>query len=80
MSKFYFKTNDNDGTWPGDSSFEFPTLMTAIEQAKKVLAEMAMDGIPDGNGRELSVEVENNDHQAVVVVSLVLNVEYMAPS
>ena len=46
MPKFYFKTKDNDGISPGDAPFEYPSLMAAIDQAKKVLAEMALDGIP----------------------------------
>ena len=69
MAKFFFNTSDNDGTLPGDSPFEYPTLTAAIEQAKTVLAEMALDGIPDGNGRCLSVEVANDHHQPIVTKS-----------
>lgn len=76
MTAFYFNTRDNDGVSPGDSAFEYPTLMEAIEQAKKVLAEMALDGIPDGTGRRLSVELENANHQPIVTVSIELTVEY----
>lgn len=76
MTAFYFNTRDNDGVSPGDSPFEYPTLMDAIEQAKKVLAEMALDGIPDGSGRRLSVELESADHQPIVTVSIELKVEY----
>ena len=46
MSLFYFKTIDNDGTAPGDLPFEFPDLFAAVEEAKHVLAEMALDGLP----------------------------------
>lgn len=80
MAKFYFNTRDNDGTSPGDSPFDYPTLTAAIEQAKTVLAEMALDGIPDGNGRRLSVEVENDRHQPIVTVSIELKVDYPASS
>lgn len=78
MAKFYFNTRDNDGTSPGDSPFDYPTLMDAIEQAKCVLAEMALDGIPDGNGRRLSVEVEDDHHHPIVMVSIELKVDYPA--
>jgi hypothetical protein len=50
VPRFYFKINDNDGTLPGEAPFEYPTLTAAIEQAKRVLAEMAVDGIPGDNG------------------------------
>ena len=76
MAKFYFNTQDNDGLSPGDWPFDYPSLTAAIEQAKCVLAEMALDGIPDGNGRRLSVEVANDHHQPVVTVSIELKVDY----
>lgn len=76
MTAFYFNTRDNDGVSSGDSPFEYPTLMDAIEQAKKVLAEMALDGIPNCTGRRLSVELENAEHQPIVTVSIELKVEY----
>ncbi len=75
MSKFYFKTKDTDGTFPGDAPFEYPTLMAAIEQAKRVLAEMALDGIPDDAGQQLSVELQNGDHEPIVTISMELTVE-----
>jgi hypothetical protein len=78
MPRFYFKTKDNDGISPGDAPFEYPTLMDAIDQAKKVLAEMALDGIPDDNGRQLTVELENGNHEPVVTVSLILKVDYVS--
>ena len=76
MAKFYFNTRDNDGLLQGDRPFDYPTLTAAIEQAKSVLAEMALDGIPDGNGRCLAVEVENDDHKPMVTMSIELKVDY----
>lgn len=76
MAKFYFNTRDNDGLSQGDLPFDYPTLTAAIEQAKSVLAEMALDGIPDGNGRCLTVEVENADHKPIVTISIELKVDY----
>lgn len=78
MAKFYFNTRDNDGMTPGDWPFDYPSLTAAIEQAKTVLAEMALDGIPDGNGRCLSVEVEDGNHRPIVTVSIELKVDYPA--
>ena len=63
MSAFYFKTQDNDGTAAADLPFEFPDLFSAIEEAKHVLAEMALDGLPSAPERRLSIEVQNSERQ-----------------
>ncbi|MBO9098411.1 MULTISPECIES: DUF6894 family protein [Rhizobium] len=76
MAKFYFNISDNEGFSAGDAPFEYPTLTAAIDQAKSVLAEMAIDGIPEGNGRRLSVEVANDRRQPVVRFTIVLMVDY----
>jgi hypothetical protein len=44
------QTIDNDGTVPGDLPFEFADLFAAVEEAKHVLAEMALDGLPQWPG------------------------------
>ena len=78
MSAFYFKTHDNDGTVAGDRSFEFPDLLSAIEEAKHVLAEMALDGLPSAPERRLSIEVQNSDHLPIVSLQLELKISYLA--
>lgn len=76
MAKFYFNTSDNDGLMQGDSPFDYPSLTAAIEQAKNVLAEMALDGIPDRHGSRFSVAVEDDQHQPIVTVSIELRVDF----
>jgi hypothetical protein len=56
--------------------YEFPDLLSAIEEAKRVLAEMALDGIPKAPGASISVEVVNAARVVVAKVGLTLNVEY----
>ncbi len=46
MAAFYFKVIDNDGTIPADDASDFQDLIAAIRRAKIVLAEMALDGLP----------------------------------
>jgi hypothetical protein len=74
MPRFYFKTKGNDRTSPSGAPFEYPTLTAAIEQAKRVLTEMALDGIPNDNGRQFTVELEDGNHGPVVSVSMILKV------
>ena len=46
MGRYYFKTQDHDGVLQPDRAFEFPDLEGAKEEARTLLAEMAMDGLP----------------------------------
>ncbi|GAA3114235.1 hypothetical protein GCM10010520_67730 [Rhizobium viscosum] len=80
MSHFYFKTIDNDGTVPGDLPLEFPDLFAAVEEAKHVLAEMALDGLPQWPDGSLGIEVQNGDRSPIVRLRLELKVDYIRPS
>ncbi|MDR7146339.1 DUF6894 family protein [Rhizobium sp. BE258] len=80
MSAFYFKTHDNDGTVPADRAFEFPDLISAVEQAKRVLAEMALDGLPSAPGERLSIEVQNGQRMPIVNLELELTISYLRQS
>ncbi|CAN7358224.1 hypothetical protein LJR098_002989 [Rhizobium sp. LjRoot98] len=74
MAAFYFKVIDNDGTIPADDAFDFPDLTAAIRQAKIVLAEMALDGLPEDPVKALEIEVLNADHRPVVRMKLELQI------
>jgi hypothetical protein len=79
MSVFYFKTEDNDGIVPPDLPFEFPDLFSAVEEAKAVLAEMALDGLPRSPDAALTIEVQNGDRHPIVRLQLELRIYYMQP-
>ncbi len=76
MAKFYFNISDKEGRSAGDSAFDYPTLAAAVDQAKCVLAEMALDGIPERDGGRISVEVADIFGHPVVTLSIVLMVDY----
>lgn len=78
MAAFYFKVIDNDGTIPADDAFDFPDLLCAISQAKIVLAEMALDGLPQHPLNALEIEVLNADHLPVVRMKLELKIQFVA--
>lgn len=75
MAKFYFNISDNDGMTGGDLPYEYPTLADAVAQAKTVLSEMALDGIPRDDGSRLAVEVVDMDRRPLVTVSIVLRID-----
>jgi hypothetical protein len=76
MAAFYFKVVDNDGIIPADDAFDFPNLIDAIQQAKVVLAEMALDGLPQDPLKALEIEVQNADHLPVVRLKLELKIQF----
>ncbi|TCL63281.1 hypothetical protein [Rhizobium sp. BK251] len=76
MSIFYFKTEDLDTVSLGDNGYDFPDLMSAIHEAKRLLAEMALDGIPEQSGKRLSVEVSNAQRIPIAKLSLELTISY----
>lgn len=79
MSKFYFKSMDNDGVYPPDEGYEFANIGAAIEQAEIVLAEMALDGLPRAPDKILAIEVEDENRRAVFTMRLMLQIEYHSP-
>ena len=76
MSDFQFRFSDRDGDVETEEVYEFPNLLAAIEEGKRVLAEMALDGIPRAPGASITVEVVNAARVVVAKVGLTLNVEY----
>jgi hypothetical protein len=57
MPKYYLATSDNDGSQSPDDPFGLPDDKTAIQQARKALAEMAVDGLPKDAAHPFAVRV-----------------------
>lgn len=75
MPRFTFVTKDEDGATPADRMFDFPDMEAAIVEAKKVLAEMALDGIPP-HDQPFWVEIFDADLNRVAKLALELSVEF----
>lgn len=71
-----FRFKDQDGDVATYDRYDFPDLLAAIEEAKRVLGEMALDGLPGHHGEAISVQVLNSDGVAVARVGLTLSVEF----
>ncbi|MGJ7040460.1 DUF6894 family protein [Shinella sp. BE166] len=74
MAKFYFKIQDQEDVLQPDRSFEFPGPEEAESEAKFLLAEMAVDGLPKGKLDSLSVELQDENRVPIVTVRLVMEV------
>jgi hypothetical protein len=56
MSSFKLRFKDKDGDVASDESYEFSDLFAAIAEAKRVLGEMVLDGLPSQPDDALAVE------------------------
>jgi len=74
MAKFYFKIQDQEDVLQPDRSFDFPGLEEAEREAKSLLAEMAVDGLPKGTLNTLSVELQDHNRVPLMTVRLVMEV------
>jgi hypothetical protein len=74
MAKFYFEIQDQEDVLQPDRSLEFPGLDEAEDEAKHLVAEMAVDGLPGGKLDSLSVELQDEYHVPLITVLLVMEV------
>jgi hypothetical protein len=72
MEKYYFKIQDQDGVLQPDRGFEFPDLDHAKEEARTLLAEMAVDGLPNEPVDSISVELQDANRVPILTFRLVL--------
>ncbi|MCQ4634944.1 hypothetical protein J2Y63_006793 [Shinella sp. BE166] len=72
MERFYFKIQDQDGVLQPDRGFEFSDLQRAKEEAKTLLAEMAVDGLPNEPVDSISVELQDANRVPILTFRLVL--------
>ncbi len=77
MDTFYFDIADNDGILPIDQGFEFGDVKHAFIEAKTVLAEMAMDGLPSNPTNALAVQVRDGHHKTIAQVALRLEITFV---
>jgi hypothetical protein len=78
MSTFQFRFKDQEGEIVSDDAYEFPDLIAAVHEAKQVLAEMALDGLPHDVGEAIWIEIVNSAGVAVVHLRLTLTIDYLA--
>nr|WP_298096262.1 hypothetical protein [uncultured Shinella sp.] len=72
MERYYFKIQDQDGVLQPDRGFEFPDLARAKEEARTLLAEMAIDGLPNEPIDSISVELQDANRVPILTFRLVL--------
>ena len=76
MFGFQFRFSDREVEVAPEQVYEFEDLFSAVDEAKRVLAEMALDGIPTVSGASITVEVINSTGLVAAKVGLTFNVDY----
>ena len=76
MFGFQFRFSDREVEVAPGEVYEFEDLFSAVDEAKRVLAEMALDGIPTVSGASITVEVINSTGLVAAKVGLTFNVDY----
>lgn len=77
MTTFYFCVEDNEGITFIDEPIECTDTSGAIGEAKKVLAEMVLDGLPNTPSKTLAVQVLDVSRKPVADVCLKLDISVL---
>jgi hypothetical protein len=72
MERYYFKIQDQDGVLQPDRGFEFADIEKAKDEARTLLAEMAIDGLPNEPLDSITVELQDANRVPIVTFRLVL--------
>ncbi|MBX5165057.1 MULTISPECIES: DUF6894 family protein [unclassified Rhizobium] len=72
MPKFYFELLDRDGVGTTETGYEFASIEAAKAEARRVLAEMAAEGLPSEPLNMLSVELFDESRRPLAEIRLIL--------
>lgn len=72
MGRYYFKIQDQDGVLQPDRGFDFPDIERAKAEVKTLLAEMAVDGLPNEPVDSIAVELQDENRVPILTLRLVL--------
>ncbi|WP_027664178.1 DUF6894 family protein [Rhizobium leguminosarum] len=72
MPKFYFQLFDRDGAGVTETGYDFESIEVAKAEARRVLAEMAAEGLPAAPLNMMSVELFDESHTPLAEIRLIL--------
>ncbi len=75
MPWFYFDTHDGENVLRDEQGLDLPGLRNAREEASQTLAEMIVNAMPDGDYREMKVEVRDDAKRLLFTVRITFQVE-----
>ena len=77
MPRFHFDTLDRGKMIPGETGIELPNIDAARAEAARSLADIARD-MPPNEGREVVVEVSDEEGRPLLRIALYFDVEELA--
>ena len=78
MARFYFDLRDGDEFAPDEEGVELPGIREAREEASRTLGAMSKDAMPDGQHRNMAIEVRSSDKRPLLKVAITFEVEPLA--
>jgi hypothetical protein len=73
MARYYFKIQDQDGVLQPDRGFDFSDAEHAKDEAKLLLTEMALDGLPCGAIASISDELQDANRVPIFTFRLIMD-------
>lgn len=80
MPRFYFDVREGARFIPDEEGIEFPDLDAAEQEAAESAASIGRDLLPNGDAREVIVEVKNEHRQRVITVTVSMHLDRVSPS
>ena len=75
MSRYFFDIHDGLGFKPDEIGVELDGIEAARQETAQALSEFARDILPDGDRREVLIEVKDEGGQRVLVARLSVSIE-----
>nr|WP_205923406.1 hypothetical protein [Rhizobium leguminosarum] len=72
VPKFYFQLFDRDGVGATETGYDFDSIEAAKAEARRVLAEMAAEGLPTAPLNMMSVELFDESRRPLAEIRLIL--------
>lgn len=80
MPRFYFDVREGTRLARDDDGLLFDTLDGVEREAAKAAAEIGKDTLPQGDAREVTVEVRNEHGQQVLTIVVAMSVYRVDPA
>jgi hypothetical protein len=80
MPLYFFDVTDTGRTSHDNRGMELPSLIEARREALRALADIAKDELPNGDYRDFTIHIRENDGPPLLTASLSLRVEHSDPA
>jgi len=72
VPRYYFDISDDHGVHRDDTGIEFPSLDTAVHEARRTLADMSREALSESPDQRLEILVRDHEEGPVkLVVSII---------